>query len=120
MKKTFQVERGLTVGGNTTKVFTFTLQEAYAKCAGFFLTANASNTSFDDITIGLAIAQQEVLPLCTDASLFALSAFVSRHEAMYDISDENIPARSSDVTLTVTNNSNYTQKFNAYFVLTNA
>lgn len=39
---------------------------------------------------------------------------------MYDISDENIPAHSSDVTLTVTDGDSYAQKFNVYFVLTNA
>ena len=38
MKKTFQVERDLSVDAKSTRVFTLTLQEAYAKCKGFFLT----------------------------------------------------------------------------------
>ncbi len=121
MKKTYQVERNLTVDAGKTKVFSLTLQEAYAKCNGFFLTKYmAGATDFSALTIGLTIAQQEVLPLGTDASLFAMSEYVSRHDALYDISEENIPARSSDVTLTVTNNGSTSQTFNVYFALANS
>lgn len=120
MKKTYQVQRDLTVVGNATKVFTITLQEAYSKCNGFLLVPNtAGKTDFNALTVGLTIAQQEVLPLGTDASLFALSEYVSRHDALYDITDENIPARSSDVILTVTNKSETAQTFSAYFLLSN-
>ncbi len=120
MKKTYQVERKLSVAAGKTKVFTLTLQEAYAKCVGFFLTKDtAGGTDFSKLTLGLTIAQQEVLPLGTDAILFAMTEYVSRHDATYDITAENIPARSSDVILTVTNNSDETQIFNVYFALAN-
>lgn len=120
MKKTFQVERDLSVDAKSTRVFTLTLQEAYAKCKGFFLTKKtAGGTDFSKLTIGLTVAQQEVLPLGTDAALFAVSEYVSRLDAMYDMADENIPARSSDVTLTVTNNGSTLQTFNVYFALSN-
>lgn len=120
MKKTYQVQRDLTVNGNSTKVFTITLQEAYAKCNGFlFVPQTAGESKLSNLTIGLTIAQQEVLPLGTDASLFALSEYVSRHDALYDITDENIPARSSDVILTVTNKGKEVQTFSAYFLLSN-
>lgn len=123
MKKIFQIERSLTVGMNATQVFNFQLKENYAKCTGVFLTkytnGGSYGTDFSKLTLGLNIAQMEVLPIGTDASVIALTDYISRNDAAYDFREENIPAKSSDVQLTVTNVASYPQVFNAYFILEN-
>lgn len=137
MKKTYQIQRGLSVKAGESKTFNFQLKENYAKCTGFFLTPSTANTDFSVLTLLLNVAQMEVLPNGTDASLFALTDYISRADATYDFKEENIPAKSSDVQLIVTNNAptkdaegnplkdekgnpiDNTQTFNVYFVLEN-
>ena len=119
MKKSYQIQRELTVAANSTATFNFQLKENYARCTGFFLSPHLAKTDFSTITFSLNIAQMEVLPQGSDASLFALTDYISRSEATYDFTEEQIPAKSSDVQLVVTNNSDNEQKFNVYFVLEN-
>ncbi|MBE6341456.1 MAG: hypothetical protein E7069_12100 [Bacteroidales bacterium] len=119
MKKSYQIERGLVVPANQTKVYNFQLKENYAKCTGVFVVPFRGNTDFSQLTLGLNIAQTEVLPNGVDASLIALTDYISRADATYDFKEENIPAKSSDVQLTITNNGTTEQKFNMYFILEN-
>lgn len=119
MKKTYQIERDLFVGANSSKNFNFQLKETYAKCVGFFLVPRASGVNFANVQIGLNIAQQEILPINTDASLFAVNNYVARSDAEYNFEEENIPARSSEVQFSVKNDSNTAQYFHAYFILKN-
>lgn len=121
MKKTYQIERNLVVAAHSTKTFNFQLKETYANCTGFFITpATAGNgANFSDLSLGLNIAQQEILPLNTDAVLFALTPYISREDATYDFSEEKIPARSADVQLIVENTGDTEQYFTAYFILKN-
>ncbi len=119
MKKTFQIERKLSIPARTSKIFNFQLKESYAKCTGFFLTPDAVGADLSNVELSLNIAQMEVLPSGADASLFAITSHVSREEATYKFAEENIPARSSDVQLTFNNKSHSTVTVNAYFVLEN-
>lgn len=124
MKKTYQMERNLSVPANSTKIFNFQLKETYAKCTGVFLVpftkGSVYGTNFKYLTLGLNIAQTEILPNGTDASLIALTDYISRDEATYDFAADNIPARSSDVQLTVVNSDTENeQHFTIYFVLEN-
>ncbi len=120
MKKTYQIERNIKIAAGKTEIINLQLKENYAKCTGFFLTPYKAGTDFSKLTLGLNIAQQEILPIDTDASLFALTDFIGRADATYDFTEENIPARSSDVQLTITNTDGETEQIvNAYFILKN-
>ncbi|MBR6250491.1 MAG: hypothetical protein IKR17_04750 [Bacteroidales bacterium] len=119
MKKSYQIQRDLVVPANSTQVFNFQLKETYAKCTGVFLTPFGGSTDFSQLTLGLNIAQTEVLPNGVDASLIALTDYIGRADATYDFKEENIPAKSSDVQLSVTNLGSTEQKFNMYFILEN-
>jgi hypothetical protein len=119
MRKTYQVERSVSVAAGAAKQVNLTMKENYSRVTGFFITPNTALTDMGQITIGLTIAQQEVLPKGCDASLFAITGYVSRGEATYDFREENIPARSSEAQLTIENNGETDQTFNVYFVLEN-
>ena len=119
MKKTYQIERDIRIDAGKTAIINTQLKENYARCTGFFLTPYKAGTDFMALTLGLNIAQQEILPINTDSSLFALTDYIGRADATYDFSEENIPARSSDVQLTITNTSDSAQIVNAYFILKN-
>lgn len=119
MKKTYQIERELVIAGGKKEIFNFQLKESYAHCVGFFLTASNVGTNFSKLTLGLNIAQQEILPIDTDAVLFAKNDYLGVNDVTYDFTKENIPSRSSDVQLTIENVGSSEQKVNAYFVLTN-
>lgn len=120
MKKTYQIEREITVMGGETKTINLQLKENYQKCIGFFLTPDKDGTDFSKLTVGLNIAQQEILPRSADAALFALTNYIGRADATYDFSEENIPARSSDVQLIFENRETKGyQRFNVYFILSN-
>lgn len=120
MKKTLQVLRDVEYGpkypaGNTV---TLTLRDNYARCTGFFIVPYENNADMNGVTFGLRIDNQEVLPDGCDASLFLKNNNISRGEATYDLSKENIPARSSNVELTVKSQRIHGW-FHIYFVLEN-
>lgn len=122
MKKGLQIVRNIKISGGESQTINIQLKENYAKCTGVMLTPGANNTRFDLLTIGLIVAQHEVLPIGTDATLIAHHSNISRDEAKYDFTEENIPARSSDVELQVKHigkSTDVTQTFNVYFFLEN-
>lgn len=119
MKKTLQVERDIIVEANEIKTVNLRLKEDYKNCVGFFLTPTIAGTDFSALLVGLSIAQIEILPQGCDASLFAMTSYIGRNDATYDFTSDGIPAKSSEVQLTISNRSNNSQKVNAYFVLSN-
>lgn len=122
MKKGLQLVRSIKVSGGENKIINIQLKENFKKCTGVLLTAGTNTTRFNLLTVGLTVAQHEVLPIGTDAILIAHHNNISRDEAKYDFTEENIPARSSDVELQVKHIGKSTdpaQTFNVYFFLEN-
>ena len=118
MKKTYQ-HATIEIGAQSAFTGNYTLRENYARCTGFLLAPSSGGTDFGNLQVGLNIGQQEILPQGCNACLFAMTEYVSRDEATYDITAENIAARSADVQVFVKNTSEEAQTFNVYFRLEN-
>ena len=100
MKKTFQIFKNITLpvsGGTLT--FNDRARQDYQKVTGFFIT---SESDLKNVTLSLSIAQQEILPVGTGATLFLFDGSVSRQDVIYDFKADDIPARSSDIEIKFT------------------
>lgn len=132
MKKSFQIFRNITAKGivestdsETNKVtaggniisMTDQLRQDFAKCTGVFVVPQSANTDLSGVTCSLKIAQNEILPDGFDLSLIAFKGEVSLGQTIYDFSKDEIPAKSSEFELILTNNTKTDQMFNLYFVL---
>lgn len=65
---------------------------------------SANETKISDITFGLRVSGDEVIPNHTDLSLMEFNGKYSWREAMYDLSKENLSARGTQVEIYVNNN----------------
>ncbi len=132
MKKSFQIFRNITAKGivestdsETNKVtaggniisMTDQLRQDFSKCTGVFVVPQSASTDLSGVTCSLKIAQNEILPDGFDLSLIAFKGEVSLGQTIYDFSKDEIPAKSSEFELILTNNTKTDQMFNLYFVL---
>ena len=132
MKKSFQIFRIITAKGivestdsETNKVttggnivsLTDQLRQDFTKCVGVFVVPQTASTDLSGVTCSLKIAQNEILPDGFDLSLIAFKGEVSLGQTIYDFSKDEIPAKSSEFELILTNNTKTDQMFNLYFVL---
>lgn len=128
MNKTYQIIRGIEVptsatskydtGVMNTKSTTERVKDGYSRVTGLFFVSHAKTNDLAGVSVGLKIAQQEVLPLGFDASLITFSPDVSRSDCLLDLSAENIPARSSELEITVElTNDTVARSFDVYLVL---
>ena len=124
MKKSFQIWRQQTIPARTggidgEKVISDQLKENYAKATGFFIVPFAANQKdLSDLTISLKIAGNEILPKGTDASIVSFNGNVALDKVVYDFSKDNIPARSSEIEMVLTNKG-ASLDVNLYVVLEN-
>ncbi len=123
MRKTYQIERGVTVENGKTVVISTRLNEAYGYCTGFFLVnTDGVATTLDGVTLGLTIGDREVLPLGCDAGLFEVTTTLTPEEAHYDFKEDGIPARSSEAQLTLSfdrSDGTASRTVNVYYILEN-
>lgn len=132
MKRSFQIFRNITAKGivestdsETNKVtaggnivsLTDQLRQDFTKCVGVFVVPQSASTDLSGVTCSLKIAQNEILPDGFDLSLIAFKGEVSLGQTIYDFSKDEIPAKSSEFELILTNNTKADQMFNLYFVL---
>ena len=132
MKKSFQIFRNITAKGivestdsETNKVtaggnivsMTDQLRQDFSKCTGVFVVPQSASTDLSGVTCSLKIAQNEILPDGFGLSLIAFKGEVSLGQTIYDFSKDEIPAKSSEFELILTNNTKTNQTFNLYFVL---
>ena len=132
MKRSFQIFRNITAKGivestdsETNKVttggnivsLTDQLRQDFSKCVGVFVVPQSASTDLSGVTCSLKIAQNEILPDGFDLSLIAFKGEVSLGQTIYDFSKDEIPAKSSEFELILTNNTKTDQMFNLYFVL---
>lgn len=132
MKRSFQIFRNITAKGivestdsETNKVttggnivsLTDQLRQDFMKCVGVFVVPQSASTDLSGVTCSLKIAQNEILPDGFDLSLIAFKGEVSLGQTIYDFSKDEIPAKSSEFELILTNNTKTDQMFNLYFVL---
>lgn len=132
MKKSFQIFRNITAKGivestdsETNKVtaggniisMTDQLRQDFSKCTRVFVVPQSASTDLSGVTCSLKIAQNEILPDGFDLSLIAFKGEVSLGQTIYDFSKDEIPAKSSEFELILTNNTKTDQMFNLYFVL---
>ena len=132
MKRSFQIFRNITAKGivestdsETNKVtaggnivsLTDQLRQDFTKCVGVFVVPQSASTDLSGVTCSLKIAQNEILPDGFDLSLIAFKGEVSLGQTIYDFSKDEIPAKSSEFELILTNNTKTDQMFNLYFVL---
>jgi len=116
MKKTYQIISA-TVPANSSKLFTEQLKSEYTNCTGIFIVKVSGN--IEDLTVGMNIANQEVLPKETDASILLFNGQYSVKQATYDFSADRLPAQSNTTELTVTNKNAQPATVNVYYVLEN-
>lgn len=125
MKKSYQIWRGQEVparadGNDGELVISDQLKEQYAKATGFFIVPFAANKKdLSPLSLFLKIAGNEILPKGTDASIVTFNGNVERDKVVYDFSKDNIPARSSELELVLSNSSSEAIKVNIYVVLEN-
>ena len=132
MKRSFQIFRNITAKGivestdsETNKVttggnivsLTDQLRQDFMKCVGVFVVPQSASTDLSGVTCSLKIAQNEILPDGFDLSLIAFKGEVSLGQTIYDFSKDEIPAKSSEFELILTNNTKTDHMFNLYFVL---
>jgi hypothetical protein len=132
MKRSFQIFRNITAKGivestdsETNKVtaggnivsLTDQLRQDFTKCVGVFVVPQSASTDLSGVTCSLKIAQNEILPDGFDLSLIAFKGEVSLGQTIYDFSKDEIPAKSSEFELILTNGTKSDQTFNLYFVL---
>ena len=132
MKRSFQIFRNITAKGidestdsETNKVtaggnivsLTDQLRQDFSKCVGVFVVPQSASTDLSGVTCSLKIAQNEILPDGFDLSLIAFKGEVSLGQTIYDFSKDEIPAKSSEFELILTNGTKTDQTFNLYFVL---
>lgn len=127
MKKTFQIIKNISVpykpsdsSETTSNTVTTTerLKDGYSRVTGVMIVSHAQTNDLAGVHVSLKIAQQEVLPTGFDASLITYSPDVSMAEIILDISKENIPAKSSELELTIERTSYTTERiFDLYLVL---
>ena len=132
MKRSFQIFRGVVAKGivtstdsetNATKAtgnivsLTDQLRQDFSKCVGVFVVPATAKTDLSGVTCSLKIAQNEILPDGFDLSLIVFKGEVSLHDTVYDFSKYDIPAKSSEFELILTNSTETDQEFNLYFVL---
>ena len=119
MNKTFQIIKDIeTPKTSDSLTITERLKEGYAKVTGVFVAPQTTNTDLSGIEVSLKIAQQEILPSGFDLSLLAQTPYISMHDATLDISDENIPARSSELEFTVSRiSTSVSRTFSLYVIL---
>ena len=91
MKRTLQKVECV-VPANKNAQFSGELRQDYAHCTAVFFT----NSNYDTVTARLTIAGREVLPAGTNISLFNFNGNFARQEAAYDLTKEDIPAKSSE------------------------
>ena len=106
----------VTAGGNIVSM-TDQLRQDFSKCTGVFVVPQSASTDLSGVTCSLKIAQNEILPDGFDLSLIAFKGEVSLGQTIYDFSKDEIPAKSSEFELILTNNTKTNQTFNLYFVL---
>ena len=117
MKKTLQIFRDITIESNSESFKSEQLKEGYSNCTGIFIVPISG--SLKNVTLSVKIAQYEVLPQGTDAVLIAFDGKNSLADSIYDFKQEGIPARSSEMDITIKNLSAESVKFNLYLVLEN-
>lgn len=132
MKRSFQIFRNVTANGIVTNtdsetsavttggnIVTVTdqLRQDFSKCTGVFVVPQSAATDLSGVTCSLKIAQNEILPDGFDLSLIAFKGDVSLGQTIYDFAKDDIPAKSSEFELVLTNSTSTSQTFNLYFVL---
>ena len=95
------------------------LLENYAKCTGAFIVPVSANTNLSQVSLFLKIAQQEILPKGTNAMLLTFNGNVELKNVVSDFSADGIPARSSEMDLTLTNKGTSDVLLDFYLVLEN-
>lgn len=118
MKKTFQIIR-TSVPANQSVSIIEQLRQDYSFTTGFFVVPTTENTSLQNVTVSLKIASNEILPAETDIALFAFNDRKSVAETLYDFRADNIPARSAEAEIILTNRTATEQRFNIYLSLEN-
>ncbi len=118
MKRSFQIFRNITAkdlvestDSETNKVtagdnivsLTDQLRQDFTKCVGVFVVPQSASTDLSGVTCSLKIAQNEILPDGFDLSLIAFKGEVSLGQTIYDFSKDEIPAKSSEFELILTN-----------------
>lgn len=117
MKKTLQIFRGISISKESEQFISEQLKEGYTNCTGIFIVPVSG--SLKNVTLSVKIAQYEVLPQGTDAILIAFDGQNPLSESIYDFKNEGIPARSSEMDISIQNTSSSDVKFNLYLVLEN-
>ncbi len=119
MKRSFQIWQEVRVPAGAETVLSEQLLENYAKCTGAFIVPVSANTNLSQVSLLLKIAQQEILPKGTNAMLLTFNGNVELKNVVYDFSADGIPARSSEMDLTLTNKGTSDVLLDFYLVLEN-
>lgn len=130
MKRTYQIIKDIAVkkadtssissGEANSVTTTERLKDGYARVAGLFFVSHANTNDLAGVHVSLKIAQQEVLPTGFDASLITFSTNIAQADCTLDLSKENIPARSSELEVTVEKTTATTDRaFDIYVILEN-
>ena len=114
MKKTLQKVK-CSVPANSTKQFSGQLRQDFNLCTGvFFLDSN-----YDTLTMRMMVAGHEIFPAGTNVALFDFNGNYPYKEAMYDLTKDMIPARSSEYQIDFANPTNEVMNVTVYFELAN-
>lgn len=119
MKKSFQIWQEIHIPANSETTLSEQLKENFGKCTGAFIVPISATTNLSGVSLFLKIAQQEILPKGTSASLLTFNGNVELKNVIYDFSADNIPARSSEMDLTFTNKGTSEVVLDFYLVLEN-
>lgn len=119
MQKSFQIIRNVTVNANNDLIISDRMRQDYSRTTKVFIIPMDNTTDMSRITIGLKIANYEVLPSAFDASLITFDSNVSRDDVAYNFAEEQLPAKSAELEIQLHNYGSTSQTFNIYFVVEN-
>lgn len=117
--KTYQIIKDTIPAGATSHLTSARLKNEYERATGIFFFSEALIDAYEDVTCRLTIGDQEIFPKDTDVKLMSYSSAYSRNDAIWDLQNENIPAKDSLLEAYFTNNSNEDVEIKIYVLLEN-
>lgn len=117
--RTYQIIKDTIPAGATSHLTSARLKNEYDRATGIFFFSEDLIDSYEDLTCRLTIGDQEIFPKGTDCKLMAYSSSCSRNDAIWDLQDEDIPAKDSLLEAYFTNNSGSDIDVSIYVLLEN-
>lgn len=117
--RTYQIIKDTIPAGATSHLTSARLKNEYDRATGIFFFSEALIDAYEDVTCRLTIGDQEIFPKDTDVKLMAYSSSCSLNDAIWDLQDENIPAKDSLLEAYFTNNTSDDIEIAIYVLLEN-